>query len=348
MNNKKSLRVNEFPGQDKGGDILSDSAREKTKKISVVVPVFNEEKNIELLYPKIKQVLDNLGKNYEIIFIDDGSTDKTPTLLHQICEKDRKVKVVVFRRNFGQTAAISAGFDCAKGEIIVTLDADLQNDPKDIPQLIEKIEEGFDVVSGWRAERKDPFLSRRIPSHISNWLTSLFTGVKLHDYGCTLKAYRREIAKDIKLYGEMHRFLPALASWVGASIYEVKVSHRPRKYGKSKYDFSRINRGFLDLLTVKFLLSFATRPIQIFGKFGLISIFSGFICGIILVFMKVVSGIDMTGNPFLYLSILFLLIGGQFISMGLLGEIISRTYHESQNKSIYFVKEILDHKKEVG
>jgi glycosyltransferase involved in cell wall biosynthesis len=211
--------------------------------------------------------------------------------------------------------------------------------------LIEKIEEGYDVVSGWRAERKDPFFSRRLPSRISNWLISLFTGVKLHDYGCTLKAYRREIAKDIKLYGEMHRFIPALASWVGASICEVKVRHRSRKHGKSKYDFSRINRGFLDLLTVKFLLSFATRPIQIFGKFGLISIFSGFICGVILVVMKVVSRVDMTGNPFLYLSILFLLIGGQFISMGLLGEIISRTYHESQNKSIYFVKEILDYDK---
>jgi len=321
---------------------LSISVREKIKDISVVVPVFNEEDNVELLYTKIKQVLDNLGKNYEIIFIDDGSTDRTLDLLRRICQKNRKVKVVVFRRNFGQTAAISAGFDYARGEIIVTLDADLQNDPKDIPQLIEKIEEGFDVVSGWRVKRKDPFLSRKLPSYISNWLISQFTGVRLHDYGCTLKAYRREIAKDIKLYGEMHRFIPALASWVGASICEVEVRHHSREYGKSKYAFSRINRGFLDLLTVKFLLSFASRPIQIFGKLGLISIFSGFVCGIILVIMKITYGVDMTGNPFLYLSILFLLIGGQFISMGLLGEIISRTYHESQNKSIYFVKEILD------
>ena len=325
---------------------MTNSAGERRKDISVIIPVFNEEENIESLYAELKESLNSLKKDYEIIFVDDGSTDKTPALLHKICREDRKVKTVVFRRNFGQTAAISAGFDYADGKIIVTLDADLQNDPKDIPQLISKIEEGFDVVSGWRAERKDPFFSRRLPSRISNWLISLFTGVKLHDYGCTLKAYRREIAKDIKLYGEMHRFLPALASWVGASISEVKVSHHPRKYGKSRYGFSRINRGFLDLLTVKFLLSFATRPIQIFGKFGLISIFLGFICGIILVVMKVVSGVDMTGNPFLYLSILFLLIGGQFISMGLLGEIISRTYHESQNKSIYFVKEILDYSKE--
>ncbi len=327
---------------------MSSSARGEIKDISVVIPVFNEEDNIKLLYPELKRVLGSLEKDYEIIFIDDGSTDTTPELLHKICREDRKVKGIIFRRNFGQTAAISAGFDYAKGEVIVTLDADLQNDPKDIPQLIEKIEEGYDVVSGWRAEREDPFLSRRLPSHISNWLTSLFTGVKLHDYGCTLKAYRREIAKDIKLYGEMHRFLPALASWVGASICEVKVGHRPRKYGKSKYNFSRINRGFLDLLTVKFLLSFATRPIQMFGKLGLISIFSGFICAIILVAMKLVSRVDMTGNPFLYLSILFLLIGGQFISMGLLGEIISRTYHESQNKSIYFIREVLDCKKKVG
>lgn len=324
---------------------MSNPAKEETKHISVVIPLFNEEENIKLLYPKLKHVLDNLGKNYEIIFIDDGSTDKTAALLHRIYTEDTKVKGIIFRRNFGQTAAISAGFDYAKGEIIVTLDADLQNDPKDIPRLIEKIEEGYDVVSGWRAERKDPFLSRRLPSCISNWLTSLFTGVKLHDYGCTLKAYRREIAKDIKLYGEMHRFLPALASWVGASISEVKVSHHSRKYGKSKYGFSRINRGFLDLLTVKFLLSFATRPIQIFGKFGLISIFAGFICGIILIVAKFIYGVDMTGNPFLYLSILFLLIGGQFISMGLLGEIISRTYHESQGKSIYFIREVLDYKK---
>ncbi len=325
---------------------MTNSVEKEKKDISVVIPVFNEEENVKLLYSKLEETLDGLKKDYEIIFVDDGSTDKTSAFLHRICEGNRKVRVVVFRRNFGQTAAISAGFDYAEGEIIVTLDADLQNDPKDIPQLIKKIEEGYDVVSGWRVERKDPLLSRRLPSYISNWLISLFTGVKLHDYGCTLKAYRREIAKDIKLYGEMHRFIPALASWVGASICEVRIKHHPRKYGKSKYSFSRISRGFLDLLTVKFLLSFATRPIQIFGKFGLISIFLGFVCGIALIVMKFVYGVDMTGNPLLYLSILFLLIGGQFISMGLLGEIISRTYHESQNKSIYFVKEILDYSKE--
>lgn len=317
----------------------------KTKDISVVIPVFNEKENIYPLYTKLKQVLENLRREYEIIFVDDGSSDGTHHILYQIFQKDKLVKIIIFRKNFGQTAAISAGFDYAMGNIIVTLDADLQNDPEDIPRLLEKMRDGFDVVSGWRARREDPFLTRRLPSYISNWLTSFLTGVKLHDYGCTLKAYKKEIAKDIKLYGEMHRFIPALASWVGASIGEIKVRHHPRRYGKSKYGFSRIFRGFLDLLTVKFLLSFVSSPIQIFGKFGLLSIGGGFICGIILVIMKILHGIDMTGNPFLYLSILFFLVGGQFISIGLLGEIISRTYHESQNKSIYFVKEILNYER---
>jgi len=248
------------------------SLKRGEKDISIVIPVFNEKENIYPLYTKLKQVLESLKKSYEIIFIDDGSTDGSQDFLRQISQKDKLVEVVIFRKNFGQTAAISAGFDYARGDIIVTLDADLQNDPEDILRLLEKIEEGFDVVSGWRVKRKDPFLTRKLPSYVSNWLTSSLTGVRLHDYGCTLKAYKREITRDIKLYGEMHRFIPALASWVGASIGEVKVNHHPRKYGKSKYGFSRIFRGFLDLLTVKFLLSFATRPIQIFGKFGLISI----------------------------------------------------------------------------
>jgi len=325
---------------------LRKPLREHLKNLSVVIPSFNEEENIKLLYPKLKSVLEGLKKNYEIIFVDDGSTDKTDDFLRNICQDDENVKVVVFRRNFGQTAAISAGFDYAEGDIIITLDADLQNDPEDIPLLLKKIDDGFDVVSGWRMDRRDPFLTKRLPSHISNWLISLFTGVKLHDYGCTLKAYKKEVVKNIKLYGEMHRFIPALAEWIGASICEVKVKHFSRKYGKSKYGFSRIGRGLLDLLTVKFLLSFSTRPIQIFGKFGIVSIFLGFFSGVVLIIMKVVHRVNMTGNPFLYLSILFFLVGTQFISIGLLGEIISRTYHESQNKPIYFVKEILTHKKE--
>lgn len=320
---------------------LRKPLREHLKNLSVVIPSFNEEENIKLLYPKLKSVLESLKKNYEIIFVDDGSTDKTDDFLRNICQDDENVKVVVFRRNFGQTAALSAGFDYAEGEVIVTLDADLQNDPEDIPLLLKKIEEGFDVVSGWRANRKDPFLTKRLPSYISNWLISLFTGVKLHDYGCTLKAYKKEVVKNIKLYGEMHRFIPALAEWVGASICEAEVKHFPRKYGKSKYGFSRIGRGLLDLLTVKFLLSFSTRPIQIFGRFGFVSIFLGFFSGVVLIIMKIVHKVNMTGNPFLYLSILFFLVGTQFISMGFLGEIISRTYHESQNKPIYFIREVL-------
>ncbi|MCD6472403.1 glycosyltransferase family 2 protein [Candidatus Aerophobetes bacterium] len=320
---------------------------ENLKDLSVVIPSFNEEENIKLIYPKLKSTLEGLKKSYEIIFVDDGSTDKTYDFLRKICQDDKNVEAVVFRRNFGQTAAISAGFDYAEGDVIITLDADLQNDPEDIPFLLKKIDDGFDVVSGWRMNRKDPLITKRLPSYISNWLISSFTGVKLHDYGCTLKAYKKEVAKNIKLYGEMHRFIPALAKWVGASICEVKVKHFPRKYGKSKYGFSRIGRGFLDLLTVKFLLIFSTRPIQIFGRFGLISIFLGFFSGIVLIIMKIVHKVDMTGNPFLYLSILFFLVGAQFISMGLLGEIISRTYHESQNKPVYFVKEVLTHKKKV-
>ena len=315
---------------------------ENLKDLSVIIPSFNEEENIKLLYPKLESTLERLEKNYEIIFVDDGSTDKTYGFLRKVCQDDENVKAIVFRRNFGQTAAISAGFDYAEGDIIITLDADLQNDPEDIPLLLKKIDDGFDVVSGWRANREDPFLTKKLPSHISNWLISSFTGVKLHDYGCTLKAYKKEVAKNIKLYGEMHRFIPVLAKWVGASICEVKVKHFPRKYGKSKYGFSRISRGFLDLLTVKFLLSFSTRPIQIFGRFGFVSIFLGFLSGVVLIIMKIVYRVNMTGNPFLYLSILFFLVGAQFISIGFLGEIISRTYHESQNKPIYFVKEILE------
>ncbi|GAH85596.1 unnamed protein product, partial [marine sediment metagenome] len=201
---------------------------EKLKDLSVVIPSFNEEENIKLLYPKLKSVLEGLKKNYEIIFVDDGSTDQTYDFLRKICQDDENVKVLVFRRNFGQSAAISAGFDYARGDIIVTLDADLQNDPEDIPRLLEKMNEGFDVVSGWRVKRKDPLLTRRLPSYISNWLISVLTGVKLHDHGCSLKAYKKEVAKEIKLYGEMHRFIPALASWVGTSICEVKVRHSPR------------------------------------------------------------------------------------------------------------------------
>lgn len=312
------------------------------KDISVVIPIFNEGENIETLYSRLKRVLDDTNKNYEIIFIDDGSTDGAFNLLKELHQKDTNVKVIKFRKNFGQTAAMSAGFDYARGEAIITIDGDLQNDPQDIPRLLEKIDEGFDIVSGWRVERKDPFLTRRLPSYFANKLISWVTGVKLHDYGCTLKAYKREVIKKVNLYGEMHRFIPAVASWMGIAEAEIKIKHHSRKHGKSKYGLSRTLNVILDLITVKFLLSFSTRPIQIFGFWGLLSLIFGGISGLAVVLMKIMMGVDMTGNPLLYLAVLFLLVGIQFIMMGLLGEILVRVYHEVQNKPTYAIKEILD------
>ena len=312
------------------------------KDISVVIPIFNEGKNIKTLYSRLKRVLDDTNKNYEIIFIDDGSTDGAFNLLKELHQKDTNVKVIKFRKNFGQTAAMSAGFDYAGGEAIITIDGDLQNDPQDIPRLLEKIDEGFDIVSGWRVERKDAFLTRRLPSYFANKLISWVTGVKLHDYGCTLKAYKREVIKKVNLYGEMHRFIPAVASWMGIAEAEIKVKHYSRKHGKSKYGLSRTLNVILDLVTVKFLLSFSTRPIQIFGLWGLLSLIFGGISGLVVLLMKIMMGVDMTGNPLLYLAVLFLLVGIQFIMLGLLGEILVRVYHEVQNKPTYAIKEVLD------
>ncbi len=309
--------------------------------ISVVVPVMNEEESLEEFYSSLKGVLGKLGKSYEIIFIDDGSADGSFKILENLAEKDRNILVIKFRTNFGQTAALSAGFKYAQGDIVITLDADLQNDPEDIPKLLGKVEEGYDVVSGWRKERKDKFLTRRIPSFFANRIISKITGVHLHDYGCTLKAYRRDIVENIDLYGQMHRFIPALARWVGASICEVAVKHSPRKYGRSKYGLSRTITVILDLITVRFLLSFSTKPIQIFGLLGIISGAIGFVIGIVLVIQRQFYQIAMGNRPMLFLAILLIFVGIQFISIGLLGEMQVRTYHESQNKPTYVVKEIL-------
>ncbi len=309
--------------------------------ISVVIPVMDEEESLEELYSSLKGVLDKLGKSYEIIFIDDGSKDDSFKILKNLAEKDRDVLVIRFRANFGQTAALSAGFKYAKGDIIVTLDADLQNEPEDIPKLLEKIEGGYDVVSGWRKERKDKLLTRRIPSFLANKVISRITGVYLHDYGCTLKAYRREIIKNIDLYGQMHRFIPALAKWLGASIGEVVVKHSKRKHGRSKYGLSRTITVILDLITVRFLLSFSTKPIQIFGLLGIISGAIGFVIGVLLVIQRQFFRIPLGNRPMLFLSVLLIFVGIQFISMGLLGEMQARTYHESQNKPTYVVKEII-------
>ena len=310
--------------------------------LSVVVPVYNEEENLEPLIHEIRSVLDPLGKRYELILVDDGSTDGTYGVLSRLHEAEPRLKVLRFKRNFGQTAAVAAGLAYAQGEVIVAMDGDGQNDPKDIPALLEKLEEGFDLVSGWRSPRRDPFWSRRLPSRIANGLISWMTQVKLHDYGCTLKAIRREVAKDLKLYGEMHRFIPAIAFERGARIAEIKVHHRPRRWGRSKYGIARTFRVILDLLTVKFLLSYATRPLHIFGLVGLISGALGFLIAVYLTIGKIFYQLDIGGRPLLLLAVLLIVIGFQFVTMGLLGEMLARTYHESQDKPIYVIKEILD------
>jgi glycosyltransferase involved in cell wall biosynthesis len=314
---------------------------ENTLDLSIVIPLLNEEENIPELYRELSEVLAEINKESEIVFVDDGSTDSSLQLLTDLQGKDPRVVVISFRKNFGQTAAMAAGFDYARGEIIITMDADLQNDPRDIPKLLAKVDEGFDVVTGWRYDRKDPFINRRLPSMIANKIISRTTGVNLHDYGCTLKAFRKEVIKTIKLYGEMHRFIPAIASGMGISIAEVKVNHRARRFGSSKYGISRTFRVILDLLTVKFLLSYSTRPIHVFGMFGLASSGLGFLIGIILIIQRQFWGIPMGDRPMLLLAILLLFMGVQFITIGLLAELQARTYHESQDKPIYYVQQVL-------
>jgi len=319
--------------------------------VSVVVPIFNEEENVPLLCEKLDAVLSKLNRSYEALLIDDGSTDTSWQKLVECARKYKHFRLIRFRRNFGQTAAMSAGFRESKGEVIVTLDADLQNSPEDIPKILERMEKGFDVVSGWRKDRKDAFINRRLPSMMANAIISKITGVPLHDYGCTLKGYRREIVKNLELYGEMHRFIPALASWVGGSIDEITVDHQPRRFGKTKYGISRTLRVILDLITVKFLLRYSTRPIQIFGKLGLSC---GVLGSLMLLAMTVLHilfkfGIGTEGlaklikSPFWVMtSFMLIFFGVQFLCMGLLAEIQIRTYHESQNKPIYVIKEIVE------
>jgi len=308
--------------------------------LSIVIPLFNEEENIKELHEKLKKSLDPLKKEYEILFIDDGSTDKTLSILEEIQAHDKHVLVLSLRRNFGQTAAFAAGFDFARGDVIFTMDGDLQNDPADIPKLLELMKDN-DLVSGWRKKRKDPFLTRRLPSRIANWLISNVTGVKLHDYGCSLKAYRRDVIKNLKLYGEMHRFIPAVASWYGVRIAEVETVHYPRLKGSSKYGISRTIKVVLDLITVKFLQSFSTKPIQFFGPVGMFSGMLGFLVSVYLTIDKIFFGHDIGGRPLLLLGALLIIVGIQLIGMGLLGEMIVRVYHESQKKPIYVIKKIL-------
>lgn len=310
-------------------------------EVSVVVPLLNEQDNIGPLYEQITETLAD-KYDYEIIFVDDGSDDNSLSILTGLQQADAKVRVIVFRRNFGQTAALGAGFDHARGEIILAIDADLQNDPADIPKMIDKLNEGYDVVSGWRKKRHDNAITRLLPSMMANWLISAITGVKLHDFGCTLKAYRRQVLTQINLYGEMHRFIPALASWGGARICEIVVNHRPRTAGTAKYGLGRIWKVILDLITVKFLGSFSTKPIYIFGGLGLASAFAAVISGLAVLYQKFFSGLAMNRNPLLVLTAMLITATIQLILMGLLAELLVRTYHESQNRSTYVIREIIE------
>jgi glycosyltransferase involved in cell wall biosynthesis len=309
--------------------------------ISVVVPVYNEEDNVGPLLESLRDALEGLGRPYELVVVDDGSGDATVARLREATAHFPILRVVRLRGNFGQTAALAAGFDVARGELIVTMDGDRQNDPADIPRLIDKLKEGYDVVSGWRHDRQDPFWSRRLPSQLANGLISWITGVHLHDYGCALKVYRREILRDIALYGEMHRFLPALARWVGAAVGELPVAHWPRRSGVSKYGLGRTVRVFLDLVTVKFLMSYWTRPIQIFGLLGLCTGGAGALLAAALSYQRIFHGVPLANRPILLFAVLLVVVGFQFVSIGLLGEMLVRTYHESQRKPIYIVREIL-------
>ncbi|MCE5185466.1 MAG: glycosyltransferase family 2 protein [Planctomycetaceae bacterium] len=310
-------------------------------ELSIVIPVFNEEGSLERLHGEIVQCLANT--QYEITYIDDGSTDSSRTILTNIQKNARNVRLIQFRRNFGQTAALSAGFRYARGKIVVPLDADGQNDPADILKLVKKLkDEGVDIVSGWRKDRKDNSFTRTFPSKMANWLIGKITGVRLHDYGCTIKAYRAESLKAIRLYGEMHRFIPALARWGGEKVSEMVVNHRPRTTGRTKYGLSRTFKVILDLITIKFLASFSTKPIYVFGGLGVFCFIGSFISGLVVILMKLLQDFSMNRNPLLIISLILMTTGVQFVLMGLLAEIMVRTYHESQDRPIYLIDKIVE------
>jgi glycosyltransferase involved in cell wall biosynthesis len=310
---------------------------------SVVVPLFNEQENVPQLYVKIIDVMDAVGESYEIVFVDDGSKDGTFRLLSEISADDARVAVVRLRRNFGQTAALKAGFDHSRGEIIISMDGDLQHDPAEIPRFIEKIREGYDIVSGWRVERTDAWLTRQLPSRIANRIMARLSRVDLHDFGTTFKAYRREILAEIHLYGELHRFIPALASWAGASVAEVPITNVRRKNGKSNYGISRTIRVLLDLLSVKFLLDYSTKPLQFFGAVGLLCLSGGLGIGFWVFARKALLNEGLLANhgPLMILGMALVMGGIQFIAIGLIGELLARTYYETQNKPVYTVRQFL-------
>jgi glycosyltransferase involved in cell wall biosynthesis len=308
-------------------------------ELSVFLPVFNEEENIDLLSDKLGASLGGLGRTYEVIFVDDGSTDTSLAKLREIASRDERVRVIALRRNYGQTAAMSAGIDHARGQILIPMDADLQNDPGDIGRLLDKLDEGYDVVSGWRKDRKDRWLTRRVPSMIANRIISAISGVKLHDYGCSLKAYRRDVLADVRLYGEMHRFIPIYARWAGARVTEIPVTHHPRYAGKSKYGLSRTIKVVFDLITIKFMSSYLTKPLYVFGTAGLICLAISFLSLALALYYRFVQLVHLNRMPLATLAMIMFAMGIQFIFMGLLAEMIVRTYHESQNKPTYLVRE---------
>ncbi len=306
--------------------------------VSVVVPIYNEVENIPLLYEAVTQVMRQIGRAYELILVNDGSRDGSTEALEQLAQRDAAVKVIEFRRNYGQTAAMQAGMQAARHDVVVLLDGDLQNDPADIPMMLDKIDEGYDLVHGWRAKRQDAFLNRKLPSKIANWIISKSTGFPVHDLGCTLKAVRTEIAQELQLYGEMHRFIPILAHWQGARCVEVVTNHRARQFGTSKYGLSRTTRVILDLLTVKYLIQYAVSPMKLFGMIGLVCGAVSGASGLGTLWMKLSRGVDMTGNPLLLLTCLSAMLGAQFLFMGMLGELCSRIYFQVRGTPNYGIR----------
>ena len=310
-------------------------------EVSIFLPVYNEQPNLRPLHAKLDEALRSLDRTAEIVYVDDGSTDGSLNILREIAEVDPRVRVVALRRNYGQTAAMAAGIDAASGTVLIPMDADLQNDPQDISRLLEKLDEGYDVVSGWRKNRQDKMFTRKIPSMIANRIISWIGGVPLHDYGCSLKAYRRESLQDVRLYGEMHRFIPIYASWAGARVTEIPVKHHARTMGKSKYELSRTLKVVFDLMTIKFMASYQTKPIYVFGMFGMFAFAISLLAGLYAVFLKIFHKADFVQTPLPILTIVMFAVGVQFLLMGLLAEMLVRTYHESQAKAIYAVRERL-------
>src|SRR5688500_2582546 len=315
------------------------SDADEAPAISVFLPVYNEEPNLPPLHAKLDEALSKLGRSAEIVFVDDGSTDDSLKVLREIAATDNRVRVVALKRNYGQTAAMAAGIDAARGQVLIPMDADLQNDPADVVRLLEKLDEGYDVVSGWRKNRQDKLFTRKIPSMLANRLISWIGGVPLHDYGCSLKAYRRESLQDVKLYGEMHRFIPIYASWAGARVAEIPVEHHARTMGKSKYGLSRTIKVVFDLMTIKFMATYQTKPIYVFGSFGMLAFLISILAGLYAVFLKLFHKADFVQTPLPILAIVMFAVGIQFLLMGLLAEMLVRTYHESQSKAIYAVRE---------